>query len=211
MAPRGASIRPLPRRRALAADCGPSRFPRWAVEGAGDRSSTALTQAVDTAAHPMTRSPFLLPGADPLRSRRHRPGRRAGRALRLRHQGAHRRCRRRARRPTCSTRSCRSSRRRSSPPAGQPVHPAQRGPRRPHGLRAVGHTATLLLAGLGVLDLPARPVETLIALSTAVSAIHAIRPLVRRGEVWIAGGFGFGLVHGLAFATLIGDLGSVSP
>jgi HupE / UreJ protein len=35
--------------------------------------------------------------------------------------------------------------------------------------------------------------------------VHAIRPLVDRGEVLIAGGFG--LVHGLAFASLIGDLG----
>lgn len=70
---------------------------------------------------------------------------------------------------------------------------------------AVGHSLTLALAGAGVIDLPTRPVETLIALSIAVSAVHALRPLVARGEVLIAGGFG--LVHGLAFATLIGDLG----
>ncbi len=56
-----------------------------------------------------------------------------------------------------------------------------------------------------MVDLPSRPVETLIALSIAVSAVHAIRPLVARGEVLIAGGFG--LVHGLAFASLIGELG----
>ncbi|MDW4910208.1 HupE/UreJ family protein [Streptomyces sp. ADMS] len=70
---------------------------------------------------------------------------------------------------------------------------------------AVGHSLTLALAATGVIDLPARPVETLIALSIAVSAIHAIRPLVAHGEVVIA--TGFGLIHGLAFASLITDLG----
>ncbi|MCX4766154.1 HupE/UreJ family protein [Streptomyces sp. NBC_01275] len=70
---------------------------------------------------------------------------------------------------------------------------------------AVGHSLTLALAASGVIDLPSRPVETLIALSIAVSAVHALRPLVARGEVLIAAGFG--LVHGLAFASLIGDLG----
>ncbi|QYX82771.1 HupE/UreJ family protein [Streptomyces akebiae] len=70
---------------------------------------------------------------------------------------------------------------------------------------ALGHSLTLALAAAGVIDLPARPVETLIALSIAVSAVHALRPLVARGEVFIA--TGFGLVHGLAFASLIGDLG----
>jgi HupE/UreJ protein len=38
-----------------------------------------------------------------------------------------------------------------------------------------------------------------------VSAVDAIRPLVSRGEPLIAAGFG--LVHGLAFATLLGGLG----
>ncbi|NEA66588.1 HupE/UreJ family protein [Streptomyces sp. SID12488] len=70
---------------------------------------------------------------------------------------------------------------------------------------AVGHSLTLALAATGVIDLPTRPVETLIALSIAVSAIHAIRPLVAHGEVVIASGFG--LIHGLAFASLITDLG----
>jgi hypothetical protein len=70
---------------------------------------------------------------------------------------------------------------------------------------AVGHSLTLALAATGVIDLPTRPVETLIALSIAVSAIHAIRPLAARGEVLIA--TGFGLIHGLAFASLITDLG----
>ena len=36
------------------------------------------------------------------------------------------------------------------------------------------------------------------------SAIHASRPLARRGETWIA--LTFGLMHGLAFAALLGQL-----
>jgi len=70
---------------------------------------------------------------------------------------------------------------------------------------AVGHSLTLALAAAGVVHVPSRPVETLIAFSIAVSAVHAIRPLVARGEVVIASGFG--LVHGLAFASVIGALG----
>jgi hypothetical protein len=70
---------------------------------------------------------------------------------------------------------------------------------------AVGHSTTLVLAGLGVIHVPSRPVETLIAASIAVSAVHAIRPLVSRGEMLIAAGFG--LVHGLAFASALGELG----
>lgn len=69
---------------------------------------------------------------------------------------------------------------------------------------AVGHTCTLVLGALGWIDLPTRLVESGIALSVLVSAVHAVRPLVRRGEVLIAGGFG--LLHGLAFATLLGSL-----
>ncbi|XUL87896.1 HupE/UreJ family protein [Streptomyces galilaeus] len=70
---------------------------------------------------------------------------------------------------------------------------------------AVGHSLTLASAAAGVIHVPSRPVETLIAFSIAVSAVHAIRPLVARGEVVIAAGFG--LVHGLAFASVIGALG----
>ena len=41
--------------------------------------------------------------------------------------------------------------------------------------------------------------------SVAVSAVHAVRPLVRGGEAVIAATFG--LVHGLAFAGILRDLG----
>ena len=69
---------------------------------------------------------------------------------------------------------------------------------------AIGHSCTLVLGALGLVDLPTRLVESGIALSVLVSAVHAIRPLVRRGEVLIAGSFG--LLHGLAFATLLTQL-----
>ncbi|MFE7839369.1 HupE/UreJ family protein [Streptomyces sp. NPDC057474] len=69
----------------------------------------------------------------------------------------------------------------------------------------VVRTVPRALVASGVVHVPSRPVETLIAFSIAVSAVHAIRPLVARGEVLIAAGFG--LVHGLAFASLISDLG----
>ncbi|WP_419702886.1 HupE/UreJ family protein [Promicromonospora sp. NFX87] len=69
----------------------------------------------------------------------------------------------------------------------------------------VGHSVTLVAAAMGWVNVPSGPVEVLIALSVAVAAAHAVRPLVRRGESVIAAGFG--LVHGLAFAGILADLG----
>ncbi|PPK63319.1 HupE/UreJ family protein [Actinokineospora auranticolor] len=69
---------------------------------------------------------------------------------------------------------------------------------------AAGHSITLVLGATGLIHLPTRLVESGIALSVLVSAIHAIRPIVRRGEVFIAGSFG--LLHGLAFAALLAEL-----
>lgn len=70
---------------------------------------------------------------------------------------------------------------------------------------AVGHSLTLIASALGWISLPTTLVEVLVAASVGVAAIHAIRPLVARGEVIIAGAFG--LVHGLAFAGILSDLG----
>ncbi len=70
---------------------------------------------------------------------------------------------------------------------------------------AIGHSITLALGALGYVSVPTRVVESLIAVSILVSGIHAIKPLVPGGEAWIAAGFG--LMHGLAFAALLGDLG----
>ena len=70
----------------------------------------------------------------------------------------------------------------------------------------IGHSLTLVGATLGGWHLPAAPVEVGIAASVLVSAVHAIRPLVPGREHYVA--LGFGLVHGLAFATLLHDAGA---
>jgi hypothetical protein len=67
----------------------------------------------------------------------------------------------------------------------------------------IGHSLTLVGATLGDWRLPIAPVEVAIAVSVLVSAIHAIRPLLPGREPYVA--LGFGLVHGLAFATLLGE------
>jgi hypothetical protein len=69
----------------------------------------------------------------------------------------------------------------------------------------LGHSATLILAAAFGARLPTAPVEAAIALSVLVSAVHAMRPLFPGREAWVA--FGFGLVHGLAFATVIAGFG----
>ena len=69
----------------------------------------------------------------------------------------------------------------------------------------IGHSSTLIATSLGWITVPGRPVEILIAVSVAVSAVHAIRPLVRGGEAVIAATFG--LIHGMAFAGILADLG----
>lgn len=68
----------------------------------------------------------------------------------------------------------------------------------------VGHSITLLLGALGWVHLPSQPVEVLIAASILVSAVHAWRPLFAGREAWVAAGFG--LVHGLAFASTLAGL-----
>lgn len=67
-----------------------------------------------------------------------------------------------------------------------------------------GHSLTLLAGAVGWLQLPQQPVEVLIAFSILVSAIHAIRPLFPGKEIYVAAGFG--LVHGLAFATVLSEM-----
>ena len=69
----------------------------------------------------------------------------------------------------------------------------------------LGHSLTLIASALDWVTVPSRPVEILIAASVGVAAVHAIRPLAARGAVIVA--LGFGLVHGLAFARILADLG----
>lgn len=69
----------------------------------------------------------------------------------------------------------------------------------------VAHTITLTLGGLGIIELPPALVETVIAISIILAALHNIRPVFVNKEWMIA--FGFGLVHGFGFAGLLSDLG----
>lgn len=69
----------------------------------------------------------------------------------------------------------------------------------------IGHSVTLAAGAMDLVRVPSRPIETLIAVSILVSAIHAFRPLFPGREAVIAGFFG--LVHGLAFATTLASLG----
>jgi hypothetical protein len=57
---------------------------------------------------------------------------------------------------------------------------------------------------MGAMHAPGRPIEVLIAVSILVSAVHAIRPIFPGGVARIA--MFFGLIHGLAFATSLGQL-----
>ncbi len=69
----------------------------------------------------------------------------------------------------------------------------------------VAHTITLTLGGLGIIELPPALVETVIAFSIILAALHNLRPVLVNQEWLIA--FGFGLVHGFGFAGLLSDLG----
>ena len=69
----------------------------------------------------------------------------------------------------------------------------------------VAHSITLSLAALGVIELPSRLVESVIAASIIVAALNNLWPLVI-GRLWMVA-FGFGLVHGFGFASVLADLG----
>ncbi len=69
----------------------------------------------------------------------------------------------------------------------------------------VAHSITLALAGLDVISLPGKFVETAIAVSIALAAAHNFKPVFANRE-WVVA-FVFGLFHGFGFASLLGDLG----
>jgi HupE / UreJ protein len=68
----------------------------------------------------------------------------------------------------------------------------------------IGHSITLLVGALGLVKLPTQPIEILIAISILVSAIHAITPIFAGRETYVTAGFG--LIHGLAFASILSNL-----
>ena len=69
----------------------------------------------------------------------------------------------------------------------------------------IAHTITLSLAALGVVDLPSRLVESVIAVSITIAALHNLWPVAKVNEAAIA--FVFGLFHGFGFASVLGELG----
>jgi len=67
------------------------------------------------------------------------------------------------------------------------------------------HSITLSLASLGWVSLPSRWVESAIAASVVAAAANNLRPVIG-GRRWMVA-FGFGLIHGFGFATVLSDLG----
>jgi hypothetical protein len=65
----------------------------------------------------------------------------------------------------------------------------------------VGHSITLAIGSFGFFRPDSKPVEILIAVSILVTAIHLIKPIFPNKELYIASIFG--LIHGLAFATIL--------
>ena len=69
----------------------------------------------------------------------------------------------------------------------------------------LAHSITLTLASLSLIALPSRWVESAIAASVAIAALNNLFPLFH-GRRWVAA-FGFGLIHGFGFASVLADLG----
>lgn len=67
------------------------------------------------------------------------------------------------------------------------------------------HSITLSLAALGLVSLPSRLVESAIALSVVLAAANNLWPVVENRRWLVA--FGFGLIHGFGFASVLAELG----
>jgi HupE / UreJ protein len=68
----------------------------------------------------------------------------------------------------------------------------------------VAHSITLSLAVLGLIELPARLVESAIAASIVFAALNNVHPIAT-GRLWLVA-FGFGLIHGVGFASALAGL-----
>jgi hypothetical protein len=69
----------------------------------------------------------------------------------------------------------------------------------------VAHSLTLTLAVLGIVSVPSRLVESVIAATVLAAALNNLFPVVSRRRAAVA--FVLGLVHGLGFANVLADLG----
>lgn len=67
------------------------------------------------------------------------------------------------------------------------------------------HSLTLTLAVLGIVSVPSRLVESVIAATVLAAALNNLFPVVSRRRAAVA--FVLGLVHGLGFANVLVDLG----
>ncbi len=75
----------------------------------------------------------------------------------------------------------------------------------------VAHSITLAAATLGLVYVPQRPVEAVIALSIAFVAAEIVhhrrgRPSLARSRPWVVA-FSFGLLHGIGFAGALSEVG----
>ena len=69
----------------------------------------------------------------------------------------------------------------------------------------IAHALTLTLAAAGLINLPSRLVESLVAATVMFAGLNNLVPMVRRGLFWLA--WGFGLIHGAAIAGALAELG----
>ncbi|MFC4640363.1 HupE/UreJ family protein [Deinococcus hohokamensis] len=74
------------------------------------------------------------------------------------------------------------------------------------------HSITLALATLNIVVLPSRLVESVIALSIVVVGVHDLwqlrraQPAAQGRDLRVVFAFGFGLIHGFGFASVLADL-----
>ena len=69
----------------------------------------------------------------------------------------------------------------------------------------LAHSITLSLAALGIVTLPSRLVESVIAASVIFAALNNLRGTIDQRR-WVMA-FVFGLIHGFGFASVLADLG----
>lgn len=69
----------------------------------------------------------------------------------------------------------------------------------------VAHSLTLSLAVMGWVNAPSRIVESSIAFTVVLGALNNLVPIVTQRRWLVA--LAFGLIHGLGFASVLGDLG----
>jgi hypothetical protein len=69
----------------------------------------------------------------------------------------------------------------------------------------LAHSITLSLAALQIISLPSRWVESAIAASVVIAALNNLRGRIDSRR-WVMA-FGFGLIHGFGFASVLADLG----